>query len=219
MKDYNQFTQATGHRKPTDPLFPQKPNHPVVGVDRDDAVAFCKWLTEKERKEDRILARHEYRLPTDEEWSLFCGLTDEKGKSPVARYYNAQQNPRLKRLYPWGVAFPPKDKVSNLADKAAMKAAGIPEKRTIRGYMDGFINTAPVGSFGANELGMFDVSGNVFEWVLDAYSDGGDLGIVRGGSWATSQDKDLKSWSRFAINKGVRDNQYGFRVVLVDTTK
>ncbi len=219
VKDYTQFTRATRHRAPSNPLFPQKPDHPVVGVNRSDAVAFCKWLTAKERKEDRIRPRHEYRLPTDVEWSLFCGLADEPGTSPVGRYYNALQNPGLKNLYPWGKVFPPKIKVANLADKDAAKAAGIPNKRIIAGYADGFTNTAPVGSFEPNKLGMHDVSGNVFEWIQDPYSEGGDLGVVRGGSWATFQAKDLKSWSRFPVSKAIRDNLYGFRVVLVDNTQ
>jgi hypothetical protein len=219
VKDYMQFTRSTGHRAPTDPLFSQKPDHPVVGVNRSDAVAFCKWLTEKERKEDRIRPRHEYRLPTDVEWSLFCGLADERGSSPIGRYYNAQQDAKLADLYPWGHVFPPKTKVANLADKYAAKAAGIPDNRIIPGYADGYTNTSPVGSFKPNQLGMHDVSGNVFEWIQDPYSEGGNLGLVRGGSWATFHAKDLKSWSRFAISKDLRDNQYGFRVVLVDTTQ
>jgi len=113
----------------------------------------------------------------------------------------------------------PLQAVANLADKNAAKAVAISDDRTIQGYVDGFTNTSPVGSFAPNQLGMYDVSGNVFEWVQDAYSDGGDLGIVRGGSWATYKSKDLKTWSRFAISKGLRDNQYGFRVILVDTSE
>jgi formylglycine-generating enzyme required for sulfatase activity len=218
VKDYMQFVKAKAYRAPVDPQFNQNPDHPIVGVNKADAEAFCKWLTEKERKEDRIRSRHEYRLPTDEEWSLFCGLANENGTSPVSKYYNAEQNPDLTDIYPWGNVFPPKVKVANLADKDAAKAAGIPNARTIAGYADGFTNTAPVGTYVPNELGMYDVSGNVFEWIQDAYSEGGNLGIVRGGSWATFQAKDLKSWSRFPVINDLRDNQYGFRVVLVDTT-
>jgi len=92
----------------------------------------------------------------------------------------------------------------------------VPESRTLIGYEDGFKNTSPVGSFEANVLGIYDTSGNVYEWTLDPYTGEGNVGTVRGGSWATYLEKDLKSWSRFAINKDVRDNQFGFRVILVD---
>lgn len=218
VSDYMQFAKATGYQAPVDPQFKQEPEHPVVGVNRADAQAFCKWLTEKERKEDRIREHHEYRLPTDEEWSLFGGLDEEKGKDPIGKYYNAQQNPNLKNIYPWGDQFPPPEKVANIADKSAAKAVGVPNERVISSYDDGFINTSPVGSFEPNVLGMYDLAGNVFEWIEDSYSKDGDLGLVRGGSWATFQAKDLKSWSRFPISKDMRDNQYGFRVVLVDNT-
>ncbi len=46
------------------PGFPQAPKHPVVAVTWNDAVAFCKWLTQKE-------GRH-YRLPTEAEWEYAC---------------------------------------------------------------------------------------------------------------------------------------------------
>ncbi len=216
ISDYNQFRKATRHRKPVNPLFPQEDDHPVVGVNKADAEAFCKWLTEKERSEDRIREHHEYRLPTDEEWSILCGLEDELGETPVERSYNSQQNDALSNVYPWGGEFPPVRAVSNIADKSAAEAKAISDDRTVKGYEDKFQNTAPVGSFTPNALGIYDLSGNVYEWTLDPYTSEGDVGVVRGGSWATFLEKDLKSWSRFAINNRVVDNQFGFRVVLVN---
>ena len=216
VSDYKKFTEATKYRKPANPYFPQNGKHPVVGVNKVDAEEFCKWLTEKERGEDRIREDHEYRLPTDEEWSALCGLHDELGDTPIKRNYNAQQNIELRNLHPWDDEFPPTRVVANIADKQAASAVAVSKARTIQGYEDGFVNTSPVGSFVANVLGIYDLSGNAYEWTLDSYTGEGNVGTVRGGSWATFLEKDLKSWSRFSINKGVRDNQYGFRVVLID---
>lgn len=216
VSDYNKFRKATKYRKQANAFFPQRDDHPVVGVNKADAEAFCKWMTEKERREDRIREHHEYRLPTDKEWSLFCGLKNELGETPIERSYNSQQDDKLKDVYPWGEEFPPATAVSNIADKSAAKAVAISEDRTVKGYDDKFQNTAPVGSFAPNALGIYGLSGNVYEWVLDPYTSEGEVGVVRGGSWATFLEKDLKSWSRFAINNKVIDNQYGFRVVLVD---
>ncbi|HLC14939.1 MAG TPA: SUMF1/EgtB/PvdO family nonheme iron enzyme, partial [Thermodesulfovibrionia bacterium] len=65
---------------------------------------------------------------------------------------------------------------------------------------DGYENTAPVGSFASNKTKLFDMSGNVWEWVADIYNsgayrsdiyanknpiyeNGGVDRVIRGGSW------------------------------------
>ncbi len=217
VKDYAEFTRATGHRQPKDPQFPQTPDEPVVGVSKSDAQAFCKWLTERERAQDRIGPDHQYRLPTDLEWSLFCGVQEDESKSPVARYGAAQHDPRRRDDYPWGNDFPPRRKVANLADITAAKAVDMGLEDIIRGYNDGYENTSKVGSFPANALGMYDISGNVFEWIEEDYN--AKLDFARGGSWATHHKKFLKTWCRYPTTKGFRDNYLGFRYVLVETSE
>ena len=51
------------------PGFSQGPDHPAVGVSWQEAVAFCKWLTAKERSEGRLLPSQSYRLPTEADWN------------------------------------------------------------------------------------------------------------------------------------------------------
>ncbi|NIP94915.1 MAG: formylglycine-generating enzyme family protein, partial [Akkermansiaceae bacterium] len=70
---------------PPPPGFEQGPSHPVVNVTREDAERFCHWLTLSERKSKEIGREHEYRLPTDEEWSLFAGIQSEFGEWPMER--------------------------------------------------------------------------------------------------------------------------------------
>lgn len=65
-----------------DPGWPQLPEDPVTGVSWNDAIAFCKWLTEKERHVGKIRSDQSYRLPTDAEWSMAVGLTGEPGDTP-----------------------------------------------------------------------------------------------------------------------------------------
>jgi hypothetical protein len=65
-----------------DPGFKQSPEHPVVGVSREDASFFCKWLTEKERAAGALTSIQFYRLPTDREWSDAAGLPNETGATP-----------------------------------------------------------------------------------------------------------------------------------------
>ena len=95
---------------------------------------------------------------------------------------------------------------------------------------DGHARTAPVGSFVPNKFGLYDVYGNVWEWVEDCWNDSydgapsdgsawesGNCGdrVVRGGSW---YDKSMylhsanrrREWGPF--DTGSRDNYVGFRV-------
>ena len=213
VKDYERFVKESNPRhaaaRPTD--FPQKPDHPVVNVSRKDAEEFCKWLTEKERKDERIAETHVYRLPTDLEWSTLVGLQDDPELSPGWRHARKQQ------IYPWGQNWLQNDlRVGNFADVAASRAPGVSIDRTIANYDDGFAYTAPVGSFLPNSLGLYDLGGNVQEWVEDKYSEVGkdQLGVLRGGGWSSYQAEDLYSGSRNPVPPAYQDAIYGFRVVL-----
>jgi eukaryotic-like serine/threonine-protein kinase len=208
--DFAQFVSETGHPAPPTPPFTQEPDHPVINVTREDARAFGKWLTERERKRERITRSHEYRLPTDLEWSQMAGLVEEEGVSPGWR------DARKEHVFPWGETWPDGGKTGNFADMSAARMPGFAADRTIAGYDDGFPFTAPVGSFPANSLGIHDLSGNVQEWVEDEYSRLGSdvLGALRGGGWNTYQIEQLYTGSRNAVPPDYRDLFYGFRVVL-----
>ena len=86
--------------------------------------------------------------------------------------------------------------------------------------------TAPVGSFAPNEFGLYDMHGNVYEWVEDCWngsyasapSDGGarlsgDCAerVVRGGSWVYVP-RLLRAANRYWLTSGLRNFNLGFRV-------
>jgi len=90
VRDYRAFAEATG-REWEAPDFEQGPDHPAVRVSWGDAVAFCRWLTQKEQAAGRLPEGMRYRLPSSAEWERAAGLSPE-GQGA---------------LYLWGSQWPP----------------------------------------------------------------------------------------------------------------
>jgi len=180
------------------------PDHPVFGVIRQEAIAFCQWLTKKETGDGKLPRGAEYRLPTDEEWSRAVGLPEEPGSTPKER------NGKVKG-FPWGDEWPPKAKVGNYPDSAYHEK--FPKDRWLEGYTDGFATTAPVGSFPPNSYGLYDMGGNAWEIVQDLIEPGG-WPCTRGGSWHDgSRERDFKSSVRNEARPR-HDRWGGFRCVI-----
>jgi formylglycine-generating enzyme required for sulfatase activity/serine/threonine protein kinase len=196
VQDYEAFCRANGRRYEAAD-FHQTATDPAVKVNWFDAMAFCKWLTEKEHDENLIEDRQVYRLPTDLEWSMAVGLVNENGATPEIR------DGKIKNEFPWGKQWPPPNGAGNYA---------LPTGRR-RGA------TMPVGSFKPNAIGLYDLGGNVWEWCLDTYKGsnsgtGRDWGVLRGGSWATSNRLEMQSSYRNVVDRNDRDVIYGFRCAL-----
>ena len=172
-------------------------NQPAVRLSWQQAASFCNWLSRREgltpfyREQQGIVVGFEpaalgYRLPTEAEWAW------------VARV----QGETLKR-FTWGEDFPPKTVQENLADNSSAYVTG----RILNGYEDGYVVSAPVGTFPANHRGVFDLGGNVSEWIHDVYTipaasgvvltdplgaQRGDNYTIRGASWALSRLPELR---------------------------
>jgi formylglycine-generating enzyme required for sulfatase activity len=192
---------------------------PAVRIAWRDAVLFCNWLSQKdglapayeERNGNLVLVEPVgtgYRLPTEAEWAW------------AARFAAGASNHR----FPWGDEAVPAYGSGNYADASA---AGIVSSALLS-YRDGFPVTAPVGASGANPLGLFDVGGNVAEWIHDRYRiysnssavapekdpigpETGGLRVIRGSSWKTASETQLRLAYRDYGKEG-RDD-VGFRIV------
>jgi formylglycine-generating enzyme required for sulfatase activity len=207
VRDFAAFAKATKLKTDywTKPGFEQGPDHPVVNVSWEEAVAFCKWLTQTEREKGLIATKETYRLPGDLEWSRAVGLGEEPGATPEQRDLGVPD------VYPWGKAWPPPVGAGNYSGEET------DAETAMKGYNDGFICTSPVGSFPANKFGLYDMGGNVWQWCLDWWNAESKNKVARGASWYNGALKLslLSSCRVHAPPNESRDN-YGFRVVVAD---
>jgi eukaryotic-like serine/threonine-protein kinase len=212
VSDFQAFQESTKRGAIPVPTFTQNPEHPITNVSRKDALDFCLWLNNRERQKDYIQYLHEYRLPTDAEWSMLAGIRVEQGNSP------GERDPTNPSFWAWGQSWPPPLNSGNFADATALQAAAVKTRYVIQGYNDNFSYTAPVGSFPANILGLHDISGNLYEWTSDDYEKGSLFGVLRGGSWSNYGRKALSLDRRNTQKSDKRDATYGFRIVLSRTS-
>jgi len=192
----------------SNPGFAQRDEHPVVCVSWEDAKAFCAWLTWKERAEGRIGAGQCYRLPTVAEWSVAVGLPTESGATPK------EKDGKIPDVYPWGRGLPPPSGAGNYAGIEARDRDWPADFDTIKGYRDGYARTSPVGSFKANQYGLYDMGGNVWQWCEDYYDGQSGSRVLRGASWGSDYPDHLLSSYRLSSAPDLRYNNVGFRCVL-----
>ena len=181
---------------------------PVSNLNRAECLLFCDWLTKKELG-SRLKEGNHYRLPTDEEWSRMAELVEFSEQPNIRESEIANDG-----LYPWGFEWPPPEKVGNYADITAADGEYTPIDESISDYDDGYELLAPVGKFKPNELGIFDLGGNVREWVSDQYKEGEIFGVLRGGGFKSYQANHLELRFRDAVEPEERGITNGFRVVL-----
>lgn len=172
---------------------------PVTNITWMQAAAYCHWLSVQEGLEPFYLFENQqlvgingdargYRLLTEAEWEWLAKIA----------------NRRAPTQYSWGARERIPEQYGNYAD-ATVQAAG---KFSFEKYDDGFAEKAPVGSFKTNRTGLFDLDGNVAEWVHDRYTlqppdtsrtyqnylgmQRGTTHVVKGGSYETGRFRDLR---------------------------
>jgi len=169
-------------------------NYPVVGVNWNQANAFCHWRTKK--KNDWISSKKKpgprqphFRLPSEAEWEFAA-----RGGYEYAKY-------------PWGGPY-------TFSERGCFLANFKPQRGDYA--LDGALYTVEAKSYNPNGYGLYNMAGNVSEWTNTAYNPTSyymestmnpnvedrknNRKVIRGGSW-----KDVA----YFLEVSTRDFEYG----------
>ncbi len=135
-------------------------NVPITSISWQEAASYCNWLSKKEKLQlfyeitkgkvnDFNANADGYRLLSEAEWEW---LVRKSGKTKQT-------------IFSWGndTIIPPN--TANIADETVKGQVTF----YVPNYNDGYVNAAPVGSFNRELSGLYDMAGNVSEWVHDVY--------------------------------------------------
>jgi formylglycine-generating enzyme required for sulfatase activity len=195
---YRRFDPGHVSRAPSGLRARNASNLPVTSVTWGEATSFCHWLSHED-------GSRTYRLPTEAEWEYACRA------GSATRFF-------------WGGDEVDARAYANVADASAR--ARLPRRRVreMEGSADwrwwpvddGRVGLAPLGSYGANPWGLYDMIGNVSEWCADwaapydtTVTDdprgpaGGAQRVIRGGS------ADAPVWKCRSAWRGARDPKQG----------
>ena len=192
-------------------------NIPVTSIDWNEAASFCNWLSKNEGLQpfynivnERVSGFNKntdgYRLLSEAEWEW---LSRKAGKTKQT-------------IFSWGdeMVIPPN--AANVSDEGAKGQM----KFYVPNYNDGYVSAAPVGRFKKELSGLYDIAGNVSEWVHDIYStmppmedttsedplgaENGSSHVVKGANFRSGSVTALRPSFREGLTTG-RDD-VGFRV-------
>ncbi len=177
--DFNIETGSNDYYK-TKGMSRENKNHPITGVSRNDAVAYCEWLSRK--------TGQKFRLPTEAEWE-YAARGGKEGSKDGFKYAG-----------------------SNNIDAVAWYSENSGS------------TTHPVGQKAKNQIGLYDMSGNVWEWCADWYDsysklearnpkgpEKGSFRVLRGGSWGLDP-QGCRAAYRGNGAPGGRSSSVGFRL-------
>ena len=218
--EFRKFSKATGYQTEAEKkdgcavwngekwAFDSTKSWKRPGFEQDDRhpVVCVSWNDAQEFT--RWLAKESekvYRLPTEAEWE-----------------YAARSGGKLERYAGFSDA-------GRLAKYANFCDANCEMEWKSAGQDDGYRYTSPVGGYLPNDLGLYDMTGNVWQWCGDWYNEkyygdslrnnpkgpsSGSILVLRGGGWSDDPAR-VRASIRNRSGSGVRINHLGFRLVAI----
>jgi formylglycine-generating enzyme required for sulfatase activity len=216
--EFRRFVDDTGYRTEAES---QDGCHSWIGDGKEEKIKDHNWSNTgfPQTERDPVVC-----VSWNDAYNYIQWLNKEEGSNyrllTEAEWEYAARSRGREYQYSWGNGAPS----GNVADESAKEAlSGL---NIWKGYRDGYAYTAPAGSFRPNELGIYDMSGNAYEWVTDWQEDdyyghspksnpkGPDKGkykILRGGAWDLQPDT-ARTTSRYWNEAGARAVCMGFRL-------
>jgi sulfatase modifying factor 1 len=238
LREFRQFADAAGYRTSAEKhegAYSQTPyethwkllgyrqtdDEPVLQMSWNDAAHYCNWLSrargispaydvntgalldEGGQPTSDVRKVKGYRLPTEAEWEF---AARERGRK--VRFGNGKD-----------IARPSEINFDASSGKYSYAEKGINRKRSV-----------PVGSFAPNSLGLYDMSGNAWEWCTDVlaaypnakranpYVPGDEPRILRGGSMG-GDAKSVRVFSRHCFGRADHCGNSGFRIAQSDVAE
>ncbi len=210
-RKWSGYNQHTFWKKPG---IEQTEADPVMAISPDDAMQYCNWLSkgtgipiaydlttgdildEKGNPTTDITAAKGYRLPTEAEWE-----------------YAAREGGRKVRF----------GNGKNIARSSEINFRGDEGEYAYLELGEYAGKTKPVGSYPPNSLGLYDMSGNAWEWASDKYAKyesepqvnpyitTGGKHAARGGRWG-GDASEVRVFHRDPYPRNDRCNNTGFRI-------
>ncbi|RBA28826.1 formylglycine-generating enzyme family protein [Flavobacterium tibetense] len=196
--EWKQYTKANKFKMPLKPEWGWQDNYPINGITWEEAIAYCNWLSKKEKLQP---------VYSKQGPNYVCNFKANGYRLPTeAEWEFAAKGGVKSKGYKFSGG-------NNANEVAWHKAISKNSPHT-------------VGTKLPNELGLYDMSGNVWEWCWDWYNkdyykiekgdnpkgpEMGERRTVRGGSW-DSQVNYLRPANRISTPPNKTHEFYGFRV-------